>query len=735
MPSQKTGKEILSHIKTSYPINTRNNYPEFNKFLNFVGSDYGWNWSINDPTFNNQTMIGNAFDYDSTSTLSNNSIDIEITSRDGLHKSNSTYIVKIYPNRMRNLRLRCQELLKVLSNNGLINGQACAKSPYEPGASNVTSSAWAFTNLPGGNNKIWKKPDLGSIPVLQSLYKNITNRPQVKIQYPVNNKTSMIYDSKLNSKFSLNPIADSVHPISQIERYSPKSVIENKWIYDTMGSGLQIEMYIKSIVEKTEKVNIAQYFGKNIVLSAFYDHVFGEELIKFVKGISQSFYEYDSIVYQPNYLARFNTFVSDYKYALSRVDWPRAFDKCPGKWKATLDISNIFSAITSDMFFEKYINDDNYTARDVDTIEYWELELIDPTEVFSTPSVIPDSSSTSSPVSPTAQSTSGSTKTVNPLLTSSVVPFDGSGRIPFEGYFSTTSATYVIDADVNNSITLYDRKDNRSWKRCLGSYAGELIIKSVPTTVNNKTYNINTVALVYTLNDSIKFGGTNDSLLLKEGIVPFGYGSRVEINSLKLPSSPTDPNGLFFKYTDYNGRAQSISLRTLLNNTYVHYVTRYYDYDNIKNVILYKEMIVLSQRKPDISILPAYLDLNIKQTYGFDMQSIAFSVINVVREKRVNISGWNPFSDIMFLNNRRYLDGVARYLGANYGDNVKLTIFPVGKATDLIRSQFPTLSGTGTRDKNDNLITPINFNATKNPIMWYVDMEILQPNLRNLLPL
>ena len=734
MPSQKTGKEILSHIKTSYPINTRNSYPGFNQFLNFVGSDYGWNWSINDPTLSNQRMIGSSFDYDSTSTLSNNSIDIEITSRDGLHKNNSIYIVKIYPNRMRNLRYRCQELLKVMSNNAIINGTSCAKGPYEPGASNVASSTWAFTTLPGGNNKIWKKPDLGSIPVLQSLYKNIANRPQVKIQYPVNNKTSIIYDSQFNSKFSLNPIADSVHPISQIERYSPKSVIENKFIYDTMGVGLQFEMYIKNIVEKTEKINIAQYFGKNIVLSTFYDSVFGEELIKFLNGIKRSDYEYNGIVNKPNHLARFNEFLLGYKYALDKNTYfSRAFEKCPDVLGR--NVSAIFSYINSDMFFEKYTNDNNYITRDVDTIEYWELELIDPTEYFSTPIVVPSSSTTSSTVSPSTQNTSVSTQTVNTLLTSSVVPFDGSGRIPFEGYFSTTSATYVIDADVNNSITLYDRKDNRSWKRCLGSYAGELIIKSVPTTVNNKTYNINTVALVYTLNDSIKFGGTNDSLLLKEGIVPFGYGSRVEINSLKLPSSPTDPNGLFFKYTDYNGRAQSISLRTLLNNTYVHYVTRYYDYDNIKNVILYKEMIVLSQRKPDISILPAYLDLNIKQTYGFDMQSIAFSVINVVREKRVNISGWNPFSDIMFLNNRQYLDGVARYLGANYGDNVKLTIFPVGKATDLIRSQFPTVSGTGTRDKNDNLITPINFNATKNPIMWYVDMEILQPNLRNLLPL
>ena len=734
MPSQKTGKEILSHIKTSYPINTRNSYPGFNQFLNFVGSDYGWNWSINDPTLSNQRMIGSSFDYDSTSTLSNNSIDIEITSRDGLHKNNSIYIVKIYPNRMRNLRYRCQELLKVMSNNAIINGTSCAKGPYEPGASNVASSTWAFTTLPGGNNKIWKKPDLGSIPVLQSLYKNIANRPQVKIQYPVNNKTSIIYDSQFNSKFSLNPIADSVHPISQIERYSPKSVIENKFIYDTMGVGLQFEMYIKNIVEKTEKINIAQYFGKNIVLSTFYDSVFGEELIKFLNGIKRSDYEYNGIVNKPNHLARFNEFLLGYKYALDKNTYfSRAFEKCPDVLGR--NVSAIFSYINSDMFFEKYTNDNNYITRDVDTIEYWELELIDPTEYFSTPIVVPSSSTTSSTVSPSTQNTSVSTQTVNTLLTSSVVPFDGSGRIPFEGYFSTTSATYVIDADVNNSITLYDRKDNRSWKRCLGSYAGELIIKSVPTTVNNKTYNINTVALVYTLNDSIKFGGTNDSLLLKEGIVPFGYGSRVEINSLKLPSSPTDPNGLFFKYTDYNGRAQSISLRTLLNNTYVHYVTRYYDYDNIKNVILYKEMIVLSQRKPDISILPAYLDLNIKQTYGFDMQSIAFSVINVVREKRVNISGWNPFSDIMFLNNRQYLDGVARYLGANYGDNVKLTIFPVGKATDLIRSQFPTVSGTGTRDKNDNLITPINFNATKNPIMWYVDMEILQPNLKNLLPL
>jgi hypothetical protein len=532
------------------------------------------------------------------------------------------------------------------------------------------------------------------------------------------------------ANYSVQSYIYGMDTAKQILSKSPQIVSDNTMTVNG------IKMYIKNITEKKSPINIARYVADNYAYREFGNpnYVWGERTNWWgyhtwmdawdVKDKAQGIFSY-WLSTNGQFSFHRESPSGPYIYNYSPSEPNKQFintSLCPDGLKyqeSQLDYS---------AFFLNYVSDKSKTPADVKEVEYWEIELVDPTVYVSTPVIIPLSDTTTNKtVSPSTQNTSVSTQTVNTLLTSSIVPFDSDGKIPFDGYNSITSATYVIDADVNNSITIYERTKNRPCKRYLGNYPGELIIKSVPTTVNNKVYNINTLALIYTLNDSVKFGGTDDSLLLKEGIVPFGYGSKVQIDNLKLFSSQsqTDTGGSFLKYTDYNGTTNTVSIKTLLNNTYVHYVTRYCNYDNNgSGKLLDKEMIVLSQIKPDISILPSYLNPQLKFN-NFKTQSISFTVTNTGLGRSAEVNGSNPFpDDVITLTDRNYINTIARYLGANYGDNVKLTIFPVGKAKDLIKTQFSVSSGFGNtagaiRDKNNNLIFSLNFDTKKKVIYKY----------------
>jgi hypothetical protein len=274
MPSKLTGKQILSHIYNNYPIRYASLSSSVPTNSNrFAGKDYGWLWYIQDAAPNGKASSGRAFDKDGNGP----NIDIEIVTREGTYDAFNRYIVKIYPNRMKNLRFRCQELLRVLSENNMVNGNSCFPGVFEKGGGNsVGRSVWSRTDLPGGNNKIWKKPDLGSIPLLASLYPKIGSgdSPQIKLSYP------QAEEVRFHNKTLVQRTWDDAHPISQIERYSPMSIIENNRPSDRDGYGLKIEMHVKNIVAKNERFDIAEYFGKNIIASTFYDYIYGQSVVE-----------------------------------------------------------------------------------------------------------------------------------------------------------------------------------------------------------------------------------------------------------------------------------------------------------------------------------------------------------------------------------------------------------------------------------------------------------------------
>jgi hypothetical protein len=731
MASQKTGKEILSHIYNNYPIAFSNGLRSYSgrpSQGNFASNEYGWQWYIQDAASGGQASSGRAFDrYGNGS-----NIDIEIVTSDGVGQFNSryyndrsTYIIRIYPNRMKNLRYRCQELLRVLSENNMVNGVSCFPGVFQQGGGNgVGSGIWARTDLPGNNNKIWKKPDLGSIPLLSSLYNRIlagNSNPKITLSYPQAEHVAFY-----NNQFQAYPTPDDMHPVSQIERYSPKSIIESSKPFDNNGSTLKIEMYVKSIIAKTEKINIAEYFGRNLMVSTFYDYNVGNDIVMYAKANNLYYpstdYDVLSILESTNNNLRFNKFLEQYNYTVSRskafVDWNKAYTKCP---QLQNDNSNIFSCLSSDMFFEKYNNPEDYTPRDVENIEYWELELIDPTELFATPTVIPSSSSTTS--------SSSNSQAVSTLLTSSVVPFDSSGMIPFDNYQSTTSTTYdlqkIVEGGSTRTIAIYD-KNNVRWDRYLAGDSSQLVFKSASTVVNNKTYNIVTAALIYDLDESKNYGGTDDSLKIKEGLSRFGTGSRIEMTNRRITVLPagTNANSQYIRYTANNGTTMTTTLPSLLNNTYIHYVVRYKEYSSSKNKLVNKELIVFSNKKPDIETLSSYLDATLVSKSGINIHSKTFTVGNSVSK----IYGTNPFN-ASSLTSDVQLSTVARYLGAGVGDTVKLTIFPVGIGANII---VPNLKNEYVNlDRNQNQIISYGIDPDRRELLWYADMIIVQPKLDN----
>jgi hypothetical protein len=754
MPSQKTGKDILLYLKNQIPVKAdlyyndgRNSY--YDKTLSaYLASDYGFLWTIQDTQ--NTITSGQALDKSATYEY-----DIEIVNKDDskIYNQNTKFVIRIYPNRYKNLLIRCDEYLKVLINNKAINNYW--HSAFDP-AFGISSSTWDKTALPGGDKKVWKKPE-GKVPLIRSLYNNLNQKKPIYIKYDLNYEKNAFTSGRFSQiagaidgdigglgASTSGAIKDSV---TQILTKSPSTLAS----MDVEKQGIEAYAYVGGITEKKSSFNIAEYWRINALnysflnssliadrcqetsrnrSSEFADGLFaldrgGVGLRDFGAFISKRYGINFSDEYRrlgmtdPNYTL-------DQKYGTKKKignSYPCGNNQLCWSWTEdrTRGFLDFWTYVNERMFFSSYNNATSYQSRDVEEIEYWEIDLIDPTEVSSvwgsssTPIVIPSSPSTNSSVSSETRNTTGSTQTINPLLTSSVVPFDSRGVIPFDNYNSTTSATYPIQKfNISaNRIIIYD-KNNLRWDRLIGTDPAQLIIKSFPTIINYHRYNINTIGLIYNLEDSVKLGGTDDSLLIKQGISRFSTGSRVEVSGLTLSPTTTDPNGTYIKYTNSNGTTSAITLSFLLNNTYIHYVTRYQEYSTTKNKMVEKELIVLSNTKPNIDILPNYLDKTLMA--GLTVNSQTFTVT----DRRGSIFGPNPFATSSLINDDS-INEIARFLGAGVGDTVKLTMFPVGLGQNII---VPLLTKSYTNlDRNNNQIRSEPILNAPNPL-WYVDMEI-----------
>jgi hypothetical protein len=743
---QHTGKENLLYLKNQVPV-----YALSTEVSSYLASDYGFLWTIQDSQ--SQITSGQALDISRTYDY-----DIEIVNKDDskTYNQNTKFVIRIYPNRYKNLSIRCDEYLKILLNNKAINNYYF--SAFDT-AFGISSSTWDKTALPGGDKKVWKKPELGKVPLIKNVYNNLNQQTPIYIKYNLNYGVNAFIqgdysyvlggiDGDVGSKGYSNSFYKD--RIKQILTKSPTTLASS----DVQTQGIQ--MYVNSITAKKSSFNIAEYWRVNAlnylflnsslilgrcqedsynIRGDFRDGLFAldrggvglRDLGVFLsKKYGINFYtEYKRLgIADPNY-----TF--DKKYGTTHkfpVSYPCGTGKLCWEWReenrpgyGSLDF---WSYVNERMFFSSYNNANSYQSRDVEEIEYWELELVDPTELLSnTPQTVIPPSQTSppvqrNPVSPPAQ-------TVNTLLTSSVVPFDGRGVIPFNNYNSTTSAIYFIQKfnSSANRITIYDQ-NNLRWDRLIGTDPADLIIRSFPTMVNNQQYNINTIGLSYNLEDSVKLGGTDDSLLIKEGISKFSTGSRVEVNGLTLSPTTTDPNGTYIKYTNSSGTTSAITLQFLLNNTYIHHVTRYKVYYPTRNKMVDKELIVLSNVKPNINILPSYLDQTLMLKTGLTVHSKTFTV----GTRRGSLFGPNPFHYASLINDDS-LNEAARFLGAGVGDTVKLTMFPVGLGSNIITTNFNDSHVNLDRNKNEirsDAIWPNIYDS-----LWYVDMQILKPNLSN----
>jgi len=731
MPSQKTGKEILSYIKTSYPMTNSANMAitsisTRSRQTKIVGSDYGWEWLLIDTKY--QVTQGKALDYGGQ-----NDYDIEIVSKDGSNSPNSTYVIRIYPNRMKNLRIRCKELVSSFSASNVVNGNRCYYNLFDSlGLKGNYGGSWTQTNLPGKNNKRWEKPDLGSITLLKNLYPTINDLTKnlIYIAVPLFTEGNGSIGSGAIDYWRYRA-PDAAAPFavdSQILKKSPLQISTGmNWRTSSYAADQPtIQMYIKSIVEKTEPFNLAKYFQKNVVLENFLNIEAYTDYLEW-RGPNAA----GSINADNDILEGFQQFLKDNtKYSANKslaigAPWPSYQNECK-------DSVSIPCCLTPDVFFN-YVKSPYFqytTPRDVEEIAYWELELVDPTEISSTPIIIPPD--TVVPI-----------QKVNPILKSDLVPFDRRGILPFDNYDSTTSAIYNIQKFDNsqNLITIYHplsiyENQPYAWKRFIGTDPAQLVIKSVPTVAYNTNYNVNTIALIYSLDDSIQLGGTDDSLLTKQGYNRFGTGAMVEVSGLTLSPTVTDPTGQYIKYRTNNGEVKSVTLKSLLNNTYVHYVSRYKEYSTIKNKMVQKELIVLSNTAPNITMLPTYLDKSFfstnKLTYAVskDNVSVQTRIMTVSNIGYYPIYGTNPFTASSFVESAigamsdAQLSTIARYLGAGVLDDVNLTMFPVGMSNDII---VPNLNESINFDKDGFPITSLGIDNTKRELMWYVDMQMREP--------
>lgn len=741
---QYTGKETLLYLKNQVPV-----YALGTEISSSLASDYGFLWTIQDSQ--SQITSGQALDR-----LATYDYDIEIVNKDDskIYNQNTKFVIRIYPNRYKNLSIRCDEYFKILINNRAINTNY--HSAFNP-AFGISSSTWDKTALPGGDKKVWKKPELGKVPLIKNVYNNLNQQIPIYIKYNLNYGVNAFVQGNysyvlggLDGDTGSKGYSDSFykHGISQILKKSPSILASS----DVQTQGIQ--MYVNSITEKKSSFNIAEYWRINSLNYLFLNSLlildrcqensynryyqFADGLFTRGRGAEglKDFGVFLSKKYGINFSTDYRRLgIDDPNYTINNkygtkqqraVSSPCGVNQLCWRWKEDNSVGflDFWTHVDEKMFFSSYDNANSYVSRDVEEIEYWEVELVDPTELLSnTPPTAISPSQTPRPIqkSPVSQPD----QTVNALLSSSVVPFDGRGMIPFNNYNSITSTTYTIQKFNNsaNRITIYDQ-NNLRWDRLIGTDPAQLIIKSSPTIVNNQQYNINTIGLSYNLEDSVKLGGTDDSLLIKQGISRFSTGSRVEVNGLTLSPTTTDPNGTYIKYTNSNGTTSAITLQFLLNNTYIHHVARYKEYSTAKNKMVEKELIVLSNTKPNINILPSYLDQTLISKTGLTVNSKTFTV----GIRRGSLFGPNPFHYASLINDDS-LNEAARFLGAGVGDTVKLTMFPVGLANYIIAPNFN--NSYTNLDRNQNEIRSDRIYPNVYDSLWYVDMEILKPNLSN----
>lgn len=735
--TKQTAKQILSYLKNEIYAEVSNSQTPYR---DFVSDNYGWLWQIIDNQ--KEITIGQALDGSNTYDY-----DIEISLNPN---SAGSYILKIYPNRYKNLLIRSEEYRKILLDNNVLNNPLVSVSAFGTN-SNIGSDVWNRTSLPGGNKKIWKKPQLGQVPLLKNLYKNIDNllKEPVYIKYNLN-KDINNFDNNygFNSNISLSSqikgqssicndcLSGSNEDIRQIIKLPDNTS-------SSTVSDIGIQMYVKSIKQKSETINLVKYWSDN----AWNYKYLNKNLGKYFDNGSTHFLDwkfYDGVLAYSQDIDNFNAFLSK-KYAIEfgSLNKFKSFDSKYGiksKIKDTPSCSStdgscitnwiedalnnkleFWSFVNKDMFFESYIDENNYVSRDVETVEYWEIELIDPTEAseaYTAPNV-------------------DNTQEVATLLKSTVYACDNSGVIPFDNYQSNTALTIKLQKSINKNLPGYfritDTESNRIFDRYIGYGSSvtnlgytdhaELTIQTSSTIIQNKKYTINTATITYTIDDSIQLGGTDDMVYIRQGFNTFGLNSKIEARGITTTPSTTDPEGKYIKYINNHGQTIITTLDSFFNGLYVHYATQYKELREKDSKVVTKETIVLSNVSIDLLRISANIDQKISYV-GPRTETF------VVGDHQGKISGINPFTADSLVTSEQ-LNTISRYLGAGIGDLVELIIYPVGINTRLHTIKLDRDSDR--KDRNSETIKSSAIPLVPSQTVFYVSMKILKSNLNNTL--